>query len=343
MVKKECLCPMCKKHGAIILEEKATTIIKGEKVEYNETVYFCSTLGEDDEDAYFVPSKVMDENLLKARNAYRKMKGLLTSEEIVEFRKKFGLSQVDLSRLLGWGDVTISRYESKAIQDSTYDSELRLIMDNPLEMLKKLERNRGSFELDRYGILKNAISEAITAEDNAFIKRMNLANYYVLYSEPSIENGYTSLNIEKLEQIINYLALKIKGLGKVLLMKLLWYSDALSYKTNHVAMTGLVYRHKPMGALPIGHHEIISLPGINVEEEDSQTFDYPVYHILPNDHADFSKLTKNEMAILDQVIEKFCLYNGRQIASYMHKEYAYTQTAPNDIITFAYAERIREF
>lgn len=91
---------MCKKHGAIILEEKATTIIKGEKVEYNETVYFCSTLGEDDEDAYFVPSKVMDDNLLKARNAYRKMKGLLTSEEIVEFRKKFGLSQVYLHKFI---------------------------------------------------------------------------------------------------------------------------------------------------------------------------------------------------------------------------------------------------
>ena len=337
------VCPMCQKHRAIILEEKTTTIIKGEKVEYNETVYFCSTLGEDDEDAYFVPSKVMNENLLKARNAYRRMKGLLTSEEIVDFRKKFGLSQVDLSRLLGWGDVTISRYESKTIQDSTYDNELRLIMDNPLEMLKKLEKNKSSFDCDRYGAVKNAIIKAITAGNNAFIKRQNLANYYVLYSEPSIENGYTLLNIEKLEQVINYFALKIEGLGKVLLMKLLWYSDALSYKMNHVAITGLVYRHKPMGALPIGHNEIISLPGIKVEEENPETFDYSVYHILPNDYDDFSKLTKSEMAILDQVIDKFCIYNGRQIASYMHEEYAYTQTSPNDIITFAYAQKIREF
>lgn len=68
------LCPMCKKHMAIILNRKAKTIIKNEEVEFNETVYFCSTLGEDDEDAYFIPPKVMNENLLNAKNAYRKMK-----------------------------------------------------------------------------------------------------------------------------------------------------------------------------------------------------------------------------------------------------------------------------
>lgn len=32
-----------------------------------------TTIGEDDEDAYFIPPKVMNENLLNAKNAYRKM------------------------------------------------------------------------------------------------------------------------------------------------------------------------------------------------------------------------------------------------------------------------------
>ena len=65
------LCPMCKKHEAIIKTEAARTIIKGIEVEYNKTVYFCSYLSEDDEDAYFIPSKVMNENLRRAREVYK--------------------------------------------------------------------------------------------------------------------------------------------------------------------------------------------------------------------------------------------------------------------------------
>lgn len=65
------LCPMCKKHEATVKTERAKTIIKGIEVEYNETVYFCSYLGEGDEDAYFIPPKVMNENIRRARESYK--------------------------------------------------------------------------------------------------------------------------------------------------------------------------------------------------------------------------------------------------------------------------------
>lgn len=68
------LCPMCKKHEAIINTRRVKTIIKGVEVEYDETYYFCSTLGEQDDDAYFIPPKVMNENLRRAREAYEKLK-----------------------------------------------------------------------------------------------------------------------------------------------------------------------------------------------------------------------------------------------------------------------------
>ena len=47
--------------------------------------------------------------------------------------KKYNLSQVDFSRLLGLGDVTITRYEIKAIQDETYDSILRNLPSHPCD------------------------------------------------------------------------------------------------------------------------------------------------------------------------------------------------------------------
>lgn len=42
---------------------------------------------------------------------------------------------IDLAKLMGWGEATIFRYESKVIQDEPYDTMLRLIKDNPLQVL----------------------------------------------------------------------------------------------------------------------------------------------------------------------------------------------------------------
>ena len=72
------LCPMCKKHEAIINTRRVKTIIKGVEVEHDETYYFCSYLGEDDDCSYFVPAKVMDENLQRAKEAYNATKGVIS-------------------------------------------------------------------------------------------------------------------------------------------------------------------------------------------------------------------------------------------------------------------------
>ena len=70
------LCPMCKKHDAIIIKEWTSTEKNGLPVEYEDITYFCSALGKDDPDAYFVPPKVMDENLRRIREAFDKLKYL---------------------------------------------------------------------------------------------------------------------------------------------------------------------------------------------------------------------------------------------------------------------------
>jgi len=41
-------------------------------------------------------------------------------------------------------------------------------------------------------------------------------------------------------------------------MKLLWYTDALYFKRYGQSMTGLVYKHMPLGALPVAFDEILN-------------------------------------------------------------------------------------
>ena len=50
-------------------------------------------------------------------------------------------------------------------------------------------------------------------------------------------------------------------------MKLLWYADFLFYKLYDKSMTGLVYQHLPLGAVPVAYNQILELPSIKVIEE----------------------------------------------------------------------------
>ena len=333
-------CPLCDKVHEIEQRIRvAKTIIKGEEVNYEENYYFCQNSEEDENE--FSTAKMENENLLNARNEYRKAHGLLTSNDIVAIREKYGLSQVDLAKLLGWGEATISRYESKAIQDDAYDNMLRIINDNPLAALDLLQKNGEQFAENKKLAIKQKIMENLDEEGREYLQRKVLESEYVEYEELSDSNGIMKLNIPKLELVISYYASKIKKLYKVKLMKMLWYADSLSYKFHGHAMTGLVYCHEDMGALPIGHYKIGGLQFVNMEEECD--YESVKYHFLPNDKLDESELSVEEKEILDKVIEKFKSYTAQQIIEYMHAEIAYKKTADKEIIPFSLAEQIRDF
>ena len=137
-------CPLCDKtHEVEERKRFATITLKGDEVTYEERFYFCANTDKGENE--FESGLMVNENLLNARNAYRVKHGLLTSNEIVAIRGNYGLSQVDLAKLLGWGEATVSRYESKAIQDGAYDTMLRQVKDNPLQALELLKKNADKF------------------------------------------------------------------------------------------------------------------------------------------------------------------------------------------------------
>lgn len=329
-------CPICDERHEF--EEKVRTkktIVKGEPVEYEEVYFACNKYDEENE---FVNGKMMNTNLLRARNAYRRKMGLLTSNEIVAIREMYGLSQVDLSNLLGWGEVTVSRYESKAIQDEPYDNILREIRDNPLRAFAYLEKNKEKLG-DKYSEIKSKILNCIDEYD---LNRHALEDEYVRYESMEEYNGNRKLDVDKLEHIINFFASQMKGLYKVKLMKLLWYTDSLHYKLHGCSMSGLVYSHYVMGALPKGHHKILGLRNINVKEE----FESPEvvkYHILPKDRFDKNVFTEDELRILNSVVNKFKYMKANEIVEYMHEETAYIETQPDELISFVLAKEIRTF
>lgn len=334
-------CPLCDKMHEIEERKRTTSItIKGEEVFYEERFYFCANADEDENE--FETAAMTNENLLNARNAYRVKMGLLTSTEIVALRESYGLSQVDLAKLLGWGEATISRYESKAIQDEAYDTMLRLIKDNPLQALEFLKKNADKFTMSKRVEIRSHIVDKLDSYGKEFLTRQTFESEYANFEEPSDSNGFTMLNIEKIEAMISYIAEKTDNLFKVKLMKMLWYSDVLAFIENGLAMTGMVYRHEAMGALPVGHYSLMNLEKLNIQEEMNYSCD-TMLHIYPTANMDYSVLTDREKSILDKVITKFSAYRAKDIVEYMHKEKVYTETRPGEIIPFSLAKEIRKF
>lgn len=334
-------CPLCdKSHEVEERERVASIVMKDEEVSYKERFYFCVNAAEDENE--FETGVMTNENLLNARNAYRIKKGLLTSGEIIAIRESYGLSQIDLARLLGWGEATISRYESKAIQDEAYDTMLRLIKDNPLKALEFLKKNSDKFTEKKKLEVKSKIVEKLDSYGKEFLTRQIFEGEYASFDEPSDSNGFTLLNIDKIEAMISYIAEETSNLFKVKLMKMLWYSDVLAFIKNGFSMSGMVYRHEPMGALPIGHYSLMNLENLNIQEEMSHNYE-TMLHIYPTKEMDYSILSDGEKGILDKVIFKFKNYKAKEIVDYMHEEIAYENTKPGEIIPFSLAKEIRAF
>ena len=324
-------CPICgEQHNLEVRTKKNRITIRGTEVEYDEKYYKCTKY--DDEESEFCDGKQNDENLLNARNAYRKKVGMLTSDEIIDIRKEYGLSQVELARLMGVGDVTIARYETKAIQEPIYDNILKRIKIYPLEALELLNYNKNKFSDERYSqifikIMANQSKYGIEMET-----RKLLQNDYINYSEPSAANGNKVLDIDLIEKIISYIAFQRENLYKTVLMKFLWYIDKISYSLNKISMTGLVYIHESYGALPVGHYNLIGLN--NVYKQEIFENETHKIKILPSPNVSFIDLTNEQKRIIDQVLDKFKDMRTNDIVETMHNEPEYVNTKMYEVMEF---------
>ncbi|MDE6618962.1 MAG: DUF4065 domain-containing protein [Lachnospiraceae bacterium] len=294
-----------------------------------------------DQNCEFQTKSLTNINQMAARNAYRKRHNLLTSDEIVAVRENYGLTQIEAAKMLGWGEATIARYESKAIQDEAYDTMLRIIKEDPFKAITFLDKNSDKFPEPKRMQIRAKMVERLDSYGKEFLSRQIFASEYVKFSVPSDFNGYRLLDIDKIESIVSYYAERITDLYQVQLMNMLWYADALYFKNYSNSMTGLVYRHESMGALPVGHHSLTNLKNINVREECE--YESTKYHFYPNTALDASELSRNEMSILDTVITKLRSFNSSDLVAYVHEETAYKQTNQEEIIPYSLAKKIQAF
>jgi putative zinc finger/helix-turn-helix YgiT family protein len=336
-------CPLCEKtHKVKVCEEETKALIKNKPVEYKEIYYLCSESNEE-----FYPEKIIDENLTKARDAYKRLSGLLTSSEIKEIRNYFGLNQKELSNLFGWGDITIQRYENKAIQDETYDEVLRRAKDDPMFVFGELKKHKDKFTDDRFKDLEFFLKDEVKKKQTIRCNIEVLKALYLDYDEPNEFNGNKQLNFNNIDQMLRFFSQNNYDLYKVKLMKLLWYSDALHFKENNQSISGLVYTHMPFGALPVGYDTLFQAfsnsVSVKVENlncsDDEEKIGYKIQNL---EKVDLNKLLPSEIAIMDGVNKFFKKMGSKKISEYMHEEVAYKNTKIGDLISFKLTKNLKD-
>ncbi len=321
-------------HDVQTIEVTEKNVFKGTSVEFKAEYAYC-----DRADETYAEEQQFSANDISMKNAYREKLGLLTSHQIAAIRARYGISQSDLCLLLGWGGKTITRYESHQVQDIAHDTILRKLDSDPEWFLQLLQAEKDALSAASFAKYSEAGIALFEQDHDLYLKSAIMAKYARFLQNPVISGGRT-LSLDVVVDMIHYYANStiVTSLYRVKLMKMLWYADALSYKRRGYAISGLVYRALPMGAVPIAYESIVDLSTIHCEEVEIG--DGTGYHFLPTKNKEYPHLEQEDREILDAVILRFGQVSKSEIVETMHKEDAYTETAPHDIIQFKYAKTL---
>ena len=118
--KKELLCSKCRKRVSYhIFKRPAKTIIKNIEIEYEEYYGICDEC----QSEIYVPG-FDDRNEEVIEEEFRKKKNLITISDIKKILEKYNVEKRPLSKLLGFGELTITRYIDGQLPSAKYSDIL---------------------------------------------------------------------------------------------------------------------------------------------------------------------------------------------------------------------------
>jgi len=327
------ICPSCENEREVDLIRTNEVIdIKGESIEIDVEYLKCKTCGEEFEDP-----RVEKDPLDDAYREYRRRHEMTQPEEIKALRKRYGLTQTELAKLLGWGGATLSRYENGALQDDAHEKALRLIKEphNLLDLINQTPK--ALLESKR----KRLEKELLALENETYSLERIFEERFGRYS-PDEYSGYKSLDLDKLFNAVLFLCME--GVLKTVLNKLLFYSEFKHFKENTISITGSRYARIRFGPAPDRWRYFFTLL---IEEEmlDSEEIFYDEdvtgEKFTSLRSPDISVFSNDELKTLMSVKEEFKGWTAKRISDFSHQERGYQETRNGGLISYRYAENLQ--
>ena len=135
--KNELLCSKCRKRVSYKIFKRPVKVkIKDMELEYEEYYGICDNCKSE----LFVPG-VTDQNEERIEELYRKRKNLITISEIKKILNKYNIEKRPLSKLLGMGELTITRYMDGQLPSKKYSDYLYEILNDEQKMKSIVKKN----------------------------------------------------------------------------------------------------------------------------------------------------------------------------------------------------------
>ena len=327
-------CPYCKKEVEYKIEQRELKEFRGIEVNTFENVAICNECNQD-----LYVNKIEDENNERIYKIYREKANIIKAEDIVKLREKYDISQRELTAILGFGKMTINRYERGGLPTKSQSDYIKLLIENEDKFIEKVNEAYENNNITEK-TYKKIVSEG--QEENISKKRVqeNIRRYLkeVLNRKPDIYNGYKSLDLEKVENIISYIASKVKNLTITSLNKYLWYIDMLSFNKRAVAITGLTYQNQKFGpTIVYKKYDELSLLDDKYQREDIETENGNTTKIISNENFNLDKINDSEKEIIDTIIKLLKNKKVTDISEMSHREDGWKKTKRFEQISFEYA------
>ncbi len=273
-------CEKCNNMVEFEIKEIAEKVeIKGREYGYNRLIGYCKNCGEE-----ISSNELNDENLIRIDKAYRSKENIITTEEINKILSKYKIGKKPLSKLLGWGEVTLIRYLNGDVPSKIYSDQLYKILNDEEYMDFLVEKNKDLITDRAYKIVKEAINK----------QKGNEFKY-----NTSIES--------EIEIIAEYIIAKGKEITPLALQKILYYSQGF-YKAFFgkflVEDDCQAWVHGPVYVCIYEKYKEFKSANILID------IDYDIEDIIVDEKRE----------LLDVIIKYFGYYNGKALEKMSHYE-----------------------
>ena len=310
-----------------VVYEPDTMTFRGEKFDCIYTSYRDDESGES-----FTTTESDSAWWNQVTNQYRAKYGLPYTDEIIDVRKRYGVSAAKMSQILGIGVNQYRLYEQGEVPSVSNGRMIRSVM-NPKVMLEMVESSKNEMSKSEYERIVSKV-KAVIAESEAY----KLEQYETkrLFSVPrGAENGYAQISIDRLKNILLFFISKGNGVFFTKMNKLLFYADFMAYRVTGKSVSGLAYKAIAHGPVPVRWDRIYSF----YDEIEQEIVQFPDGRagtkLVSSLRPDMAEFSDDELKILDYVSQRFKNETPTQISETSHEEEAWKKYKDSDkLISF---------
>lgn len=327
------ICPECGGKESNIENKQEVISVKGENIAVESLIRVC-TCGTE-----LFDEQLDEETLSKAYDIYRTNHDILSPDQIKIIRETYGLSQRTLGKLLGWGEVTVHRYESGAIPDASHNLMLKALR-NPEIVSDFLFESKEAIPKSTFRRAAEKAQALIEQKKHEMFKERLISRFR--HPSLNLDSGFTQFDFEKFANVVLFFANKIDLLWKTKLNKLLFYADFLCFKQNTVSITGSKYIKFEHGPVPDQYGTLLWF----MEEERFVSLDptvlgeYKGHIIKALTEVDPDLFEDYEWDLLEAVVDKYGQYSSTEIRNISHEEKGWIETEYFSAIPYYFANSI---